>query len=476
MLCRRLCKGGLWKLIGANNCESKYYKHNLKFPRAMTMDKRLFNVIGVGLAFMLTFMAFQTMGNIETTILKNVQDDDPSFTGTGYNSLAIIYAVLSIFNWISPSAISIFGPKFAMLIGSVTYLLFIMSFLWPNTWFLYIASAIIGAGAALIWTGQGTYLTLNSTKATISRNSGIFWAMLQCSMLFGNLFVYIKFDGQDHIEKDVRNFVIWVLSGLAMAGVVVFVLLPNPPKLSEDAVQTEEPIPGPLQVFKDAMKLFVTPRMLMLSLAFFYSGIELGFYSGVYSTAVGATLNLSDSKKLVGLSGVFIGIGEVLGGLCFGILGKKTTKWGRDPIVIAGFVIHILAFFGIFINLPNQSPIHDTNDEAFITSSTELAMACSFLLGFGDACYNTQFYSIIGSLYSNNSACAFGIFKFVQSVAAAAAFFSAKYVPLYGQLGILLALAIVGTAGYIWVEFSVRRSNSTSNMKSDSESSMDSTE
>jgi hypothetical protein len=54
-----------------------------------------------------------------------------------------------------------------------------MSFLIPRTWLLYFASAVIGCGAAVIWTGQGNYLTLNSTQATVSRNSGIFWALLQ---------------------------------------------------------------------------------------------------------------------------------------------------------------------------------------------------------------------------------------------------------------------------------------------------------
>jgi Ion channel regulatory protein UNC-93 len=57
---------------------------------------------------------------------------------------------------------------------------FIASFLTPKTWLLYVASAVVGAGAAVIWTGQGSYLILNSDSETISRNSGVFWAMLQC--------------------------------------------------------------------------------------------------------------------------------------------------------------------------------------------------------------------------------------------------------------------------------------------------------
>lgn len=60
------------------------------------------------------------------------------------------------------------------------YRFFIVTFLFPRTWLLYAASVLIGAGAAAIWTGQGNYLTLNSDADTISRNSGVFWAMLQC--------------------------------------------------------------------------------------------------------------------------------------------------------------------------------------------------------------------------------------------------------------------------------------------------------
>lgn len=59
--------------------------------------------------------------HFQKTILDSISTDDPTFKGDGYTSLAIIYAVLAICNWLSPSALSIVGPRAAMLIGSITY-------------------------------------------------------------------------------------------------------------------------------------------------------------------------------------------------------------------------------------------------------------------------------------------------------------------------------------------------------------------
>lgn len=44
------------------------------------------------------------------------------------------------------------------------------------------------------------------------------------------------------------------------------------------------------------------------------SGLELTFYSGVYGTCIGAMTQFGDdAKSLIGLSGIFIGLGEILG-------------------------------------------------------------------------------------------------------------------------------------------------------------------
>ncbi|KAG7302811.1 hypothetical protein JYU34_012788 [Plutella xylostella] len=424
------------------------------------MERRFANVILLGFGFMFVFTAFQTMGNIEKTILDSISQDDPSFSGDGYTSLAIIYATLGLCNWLAPSVITFTGPRGAMIIGGLTYLFFIVTFLFPKTWLLYVASVLIGAGAAAIWTGQGNYLTLNSDAETISRNSGIFWAMLQCSLFFGNLFVFIKFQGKSHIDVDTRNVVFGVLTAVCAVG-IVFLLLLRPtrraPAIDDAKVEVVSEPESAMDAFRGACRLFMTKEMILLSATFIYTGVELSFFSGVYSPSIGFTLAMGDNaKQLVGLSGVFIGMGEVLGGALFGILGSKTTRWGRDPIVIMGYVIHLVSFFLIFINLPTEAPFGDTTAVSYIDPSPALAMTCSFLLGFGDACFNTQIYSILGGNYSDNSTSAFALFKFTQSLAAAACFFYSSKALLSVQLSILAVLATLGTGAFCRVEWAGR--------------------
>ncbi|XP_037797122.1 uncharacterized protein LOC119592370 [Penaeus monodon] len=69
---------------------------------------------------------------VQQVVIKSIQLDDPSFRGSGYISLAVIYAVFATFNWLAPSCLSFLGPKLTMIVGGVTYVIFIASFLWPQ--------------------------------------------------------------------------------------------------------------------------------------------------------------------------------------------------------------------------------------------------------------------------------------------------------------------------------------------------------
>ena len=94
---------------------------------------------------------------------------------------------------------------------------------------------------------------------------------------------------------------------------------------------------------------------------------------------------------------IFIAVGEVSGGTLFGFLGHWTKKSGRNPIVIIGLIISVLSYFLMFINLPFNSNIGETDpsDKAYITSNQYLAVFTAFILGFSDSCFNTQVFLMV---------------------------------------------------------------------------------
>lgn len=330
-------------------------------------------------------------------------------------------------------------------------------------WALYLGSVLVGIGAAILWTAQGNFLTINSDSDTVSRNSGIFWALLQCSLLFGNIYSYFVLKGSTDITDDERTKLFIGLSGAALLGVLCFLFLRKPVSTDTENLVNLSPSDqsereSPLQTIKRAFHLLRTKEIMLLSLAIAYTGIELTFFSGVYGTCISNTPQFGDNAKgLIGISGMFIGVGEILGGAAFGLMGKRTNKYGRDPIVLLGYLAHMAAFFLIFMNIPNGSPQDNTDSATYMTPSQYVAVFSSFLLGFGDSSFNTQLYSILGFMFPEDSSPAFALFKFVQSIAAAAAFYYSEALLLYYQLLILTVLGAIGTLAFCVVEWGVSR-------------------
>jgi len=54
--------------------------------------------------------------------------------------------------------------------------------------------------------------------------------------------------------------------------------------------------------------------------------LQLTFWSGVYGPCLGFTERFDDPKGMTGLHGILVGVGEITGGLVFGIFGKVTNR------------------------------------------------------------------------------------------------------------------------------------------------------
>uniref|UniRef100_A0A8V1ALV7 UNC93-like protein MFSD11 n=1 Tax=Gallus gallus TaxID=9031 RepID=A0A8V1ALV7_CHICK len=412
-------------------------------------SKKLFNVLILGISFMFIFTAFQTCGNIAQTVITNLNSTD--FHGSGYTSMSIIYGVFSASNLISPSVVALVGPQLSMFISGIFYSLYIAVFIQPSTWSFYTASVFIGIAAAVLWTAQGNCLTINSDENTIGRNSGVFWALLQSSLFFGNLYIYFAWQGKTYISESDRRTVFIALTVISLVGTVLFFLIrkqedtkapgeeDSTNEIHGDSSSAQNKLMRAVDAFKRSIKLSFTKEILLLSVTTAYTGLELTFFSGVYGTCIGAVNRFgTEEKSLIGLSGIFIGVGEILGGGIFGLLSKK-SRFGRNPIVMLGIAVHFIAFYLIFVNMPSNAPVapmEGTDDIAYMIPSKEVAIFCSFLLGLGDSCFNTQLLSILGFLYSEDSAPAFAIFKFVQSICAAVAYFYSNYFLLHGTAAV----------------------------------------
>uniref|UniRef100_UPI00398E6D51 UNC93-like protein MFSD11 n=1 Tax=Pristiophorus japonicus TaxID=55135 RepID=UPI00398E6D51 len=306
------------------------------------MDRRLSNVYLLGMGFMLIFTAFTTCGNIEQTVIRSLTNT--SFSGSGYNSLAIVYGVFSASNLIAPSVVAVVGPKLSMVVSG------------------------------LVYSREPVSLSL--------------------------LIVVNYFSGS-------------------------------------------------------MLRLFRTKNILLLSVTIVYSGLVLTFYSGVYGTCIGATRQFGTAAKgLIGLSGIFVGVGEILGGGIFGLL-CINNQFRRTSAVLLGLIAHFLGFYLIFLIIPADAPLMSTAGsryDPYLAPSPPAALVSSFLLGLGDSCFNTQLYSILGTLYPEQGGPAFGIFKFTQSVSAAVAFGYSNYLLLSWQLLILTAFCFFGTLTFFIVE------------------------
>ncbi|KAL0594822.1 UNC93-like protein MFSD11 [Plecturocebus cupreus] len=189
-------------------------------------SKKLFNIIILGVAFMFMFTAFQTCGNVAQTVIRSLNSTD--FHGSGYTSMAIIYGVFSASNLITPSVVAIVGPQLSMFASGLFYSMYIAVFIQPFPWSFYTASVFIGIAAAVLWTAQGNCLTINSDEHTIGRNSGIFWALLQSSLFFGNLYIYFAWQGKTQISESDRRTVFIALTVISLVGTVLFFLIRKP--------------------------------------------------------------------------------------------------------------------------------------------------------------------------------------------------------------------------------------------------------
>ncbi|PIC43700.1 hypothetical protein B9Z55_004338 [Caenorhabditis nigoni] len=409
----------------------------------MVTDVGTRNVVRLSISFMLLFFAYMSQEFIQEPLIeaeyRRTGLIDPH---AGYHSFAILYFFFTIACLIITPIVEMITAKWSMVIGFVAYIIFQAGFIWLNSTYLYITSAILGIGASFLWVGQGKYLTENCTGKTIERNTALTWVIFKFSLLGGGIFLYFMFLNTgitELVATGAYKIFVYIFCSISFLGCLNTCFLPQSAYIPEK--RDQESI---MQTLRATFKIMRQPPMLLLSFIFLYTGFSRSFWIAIYPTCIKFTTRLGENtSKLLAISCIATGIGQILAGGIFSIMGKKARIIGKDWICVIACAIHLSIFVAIWLFFPSDAPIHPTDKIGWFEPSVYVAIGCSGLLGFGDAIIQTQVYSYLCDGYSEESSHAFALFKFYSAIASTIAFFISKYFTLTGHLTLYGTFAIL---------------------------------
>ncbi|CAP25157.1 Protein CBG04461 [Caenorhabditis briggsae] len=408
------------------------------------------NVIQLAAGFLINFVAFNTQGFIEESVINSVSRNGSINKHAGYYSLAIIYALYTLGNLTAAQIVDVLTPKWAMCIGALCYGSFQVGFLFLNSTYLYVTSAVLGFGASILWTGQGSYLSQNCTKETTGRMSALLWAIHECCLIGGGIMIFVVFTltaSHDVIPNFSIKLLYSIFTVLSIMAAIVFSLLREP-------VYKKEKQSCYKKLMTSTFRLMITKKMWLLAVIFSYAGIEQAFWTGIYPTCVSFTRQLAyNTNALLALNLICVGVGQVSAGLLLGILGGKARKLGRDYLILIATLIHVLAYILCGLNFPSNASLVKTDDFGLLwTPNIYVALANGVMLGFADCCWNTQIMSLLCETYPEKCAQAFAIFKFYESALSCATFIFSSLVSLHWLLATLATFSILALISFFIVE------------------------
>ncbi|CAF2035479.1 unnamed protein product [Rotaria magnacalcarata] len=426
------------------------------------------NLIVLCIAFLLQFTAFGAIGNLQSSLNTEAN--------VGVNSLSIIYAFLIFSSIFLPHPlIALLGLKWTIVVSQVPYLLYVAANYYPKAYLMYPAAALVGLGAAPLWTSKCSYLTDTGTiyaeskgvhkDVVVNRFFGIFFMFFQSSQIWGNLISYLVLKpiekehndtlyevekyakcGADFSEKeykgaevinqidrktvDILCIVYICICACSILTVVVF--------LNQRRKSTRDKIPVML---RDSFKLLISTikhmrnvnQLLLIPLTV-WSGLEQSFLGAQFTKGfVSCTLN----AKYVGLVLIAYGVCDSIGSFSFGQLVKYVGRW--PCFAIAGLINYSL-IITMFIWKPSEDQI-------------AVLFVLAGLWGLADAVWQTQINAFYGVLFSNNDEAAFSNYRLWESIGFVIFYIITPYIRIRIALIILLIFLTLGMIGYGLTEY-----------------------
>jgi len=386
-------------------------------------------LIMMSVSFLCVFLAFNGTQTIMSSLLSG---------NLGYWSIACIYIAFTASSLLisSPFVIAV-TTKWSLFVGGVLYLGFIIANIWPMWETLVPCAVVLGIGAAIIWTAQGSYVTNAALchaklsgkppRSSIGLFNGIFFGIFQLSMLIGNIISSLILSTSDDSSSDSTLFsksvsgsvplsssseeinpraqlLFYIYTGICSVGVIGLLCLPKP-NVDEDSAKQK--IKNPIEKIIGALVLWKEPRMFLMMPYLLFTGLEQAFVFGDFTKQF--------VRELHGVQnvGFVMSCFGAVDSLCSFLIGRLADRIGARWIGYCGAIL--LAIFLGTIRFFRDTTFGVTLPAAFMWAA---------LLGVADACMFSVFCNAaMATLFPDRAEAAFSNVKVFQAGATALMFF-----------------------------------------------------
>ncbi|KAI7736792.1 hypothetical protein M8C21_011227, partial [Ambrosia artemisiifolia] len=377
-------------------------------------------------AFLLIFLAYGAAQNLQSTL--NTDGD------LGTISLGILYTSFTVSSLFASSVVKTLGSKNALLLGTTGYWLYIAANLKPSWYTMVPASLYLGFAAAILWVGEGTYLTSTARSqandhklhegTVIGHFNGEFWGIFATHQLVGNLLTLVLLKDGEEGSTSGTTLLFTVFLGSMTLGTVLMSFLKK--RDGEETEGERDSSNGLYTLIASLWKQVITPLCDMRAeFTKYYVQPSLG------ESGVGGAM---------AVYGVFDAI-------CSLAAGRFTSGLTSITLIVSGG-----AFLqgGILIWLLNYSEP---------TGALRIAypLLIAAIWGIGDGVLMTQLNALLAMLFKHNMEGTFAQLKLWQSASIAVVFFLSPYISLQAMLFLMLAALILSLAGFLYLVLKVEK-------------------
>ncbi|KAI9235332.1 MAG: major facilitator superfamily domain-containing protein [Podila humilis] len=379
----------------------------------------------------------------------------------GQNANVALYTCFAIFGLLAGAIHNKLGPKWTILIGCATYVLYAGSLLCynhtQNGAFTIAAGGILGCGAGMLWTAQGAIMMAYPRENDKGKFIGYFWAIFNAGAVLGSVIAFI-INKDVVVAKNLDDTTYIAFITIMAIGTLIALSLAPPSSVTHsngDRIQIQK-FPTWTGELIAVMKLFLDWRMIVLIPMFLSSN---WFYSYQFSTVNGYFF----STRTQSLNNIFYWFSQIGGSWTFarildyqGVNRKTRSLWGL-MIITTCFVATWIGgiFFQKGYKITDPKGNHDYTEGASYVGPLFLYI----FYGLNDAAWQTYCYWLMGALSNDVTVLSryAGFYKCIQSCGAAIAWrINAVGTPFMTELIICFALLVASIPGALFLSMRIK--------------------